>query len=138
MKRLHRTNEDRKIAGVCAGLGEYFELDPVFFRLFFLFSILFGGVGLLAYVVLWILMPLRPGEQPAARGGRRLQLSAQERMIGGVCGGLGEVFELDPILFRAVFLVLAFVGGAGIVLYLVLWLLIPGAATAVRPKARAR
>jgi len=138
MKRLHRTNEDRKIAGVCAGLGEYFELDPVFFRLFFLFSILFGGVGLLAYLVLWILMPLRPGEQPAARAGRRLQLSAQERMIGGVCGGLGEFFELDPILFRAVFLVLAFVGGVGIVLYLALWLLIPGAAPAVRPKARAR
>jgi len=138
MKRLHRTNEDRKIAGVCAGLGEYFELDPVFFRLFFLFSILFGGVGLLAYVVLWILMPLRPGEQGASRGGKRLQLSASERMIGGVCGGLGEFFELDPILFRAAFLVLAFVGGAGIVLYLVLWLLLPGAATAVRPRARAR
>lgn len=40
MKKLHRAAEDRKIAGVCAGLGEYFELDPVFFRLFFLFSIL--------------------------------------------------------------------------------------------------
>jgi phage shock protein PspC (stress-responsive transcriptional regulator) len=139
MKRLHRSTEDRKIAGVCAGLGEYFELDPVFFRLFFLFSILFGGLGLVAYVVLWILMPLRPGEQAAARTGRRLQLSAQERMIGGVCGGLGEFFELDPILFRAAFLVLAFVGGAGIVLYLVLWLLIPGAASApARPRARAR
>lgn len=134
MKRLHRTHEDRKIAGVCAGLGEYFELDPVFFRLFFLFSILFGGLGLVAYVVLWVLMPLRPGEQPAARAGRRLQLSATERMIGGVCGGLGEFFELDPILFRAAFLVLAVVGGAGIVLYLVLWLLIPGPA----PRGRAR
>jgi phage shock protein PspC (stress-responsive transcriptional regulator) len=49
-------------------------------------------------------------------------------MIGGVCGGLGEFFELDPILFRATFLVLAFLGGAGIALYLVLWLLIPGPA----------
>jgi phage shock protein PspC (stress-responsive transcriptional regulator) len=128
MKRLHRTNEDRKIAGVCAGLGEYFELDPVFFRLFFLFSILFGGLGLVAYAVLWCLMPRRPGEQPAARAGRRLQLSAEERMIGGVCGGLGEFFERDPILFRATFLVLAVRGGAGIALYLVLWLLIPGPA----------
>ncbi len=139
MKRLHRTTEDRKIAGVCAGLGEYFELDPVFFRLFFLFSILFGGLGLVAYVALWILMPLRPGEQPAARAGRRLQLSAAERMIGGVCGGLGEFFELDPILFRAAFLVAAFLGGAGIVLYLVLWLLIPGPGQpSARPRARAR
>ncbi|MDH4096490.1 MAG: PspC domain-containing protein [Betaproteobacteria bacterium] len=128
MKRLHRSHEERKIAGVCAGLGEYFELDPVFFRLFFLFSILFGGLGAIAYAMLWILMPLREGAQPAGAAGRRLRLSAKERMIGGVCGGLGELFELDPILFRAAFLVLAFIGGLGILLYVVLWLLIPGPA----------
>lgn len=57
MRRLHRLGEEAKIAGVCAGLGEYFELDPVFFRLFFLFSILFGGLGAIAYVMLWILAP---------------------------------------------------------------------------------
>ena len=124
MKRLHRNVAERKIAGVCAGLGEYFELDPVFFRLFFLFSILFGGLGVIAYLMLWILMPLHEGAQGAAR---RLRLSAQERMIGGVCGGLGEHFELDPILFRAAFLVLAFLGGLGILLYVVLWLLMPAA-----------
>ena len=137
MKRLHRSQDDRKIAGVCAGLGEYFELDPVFFRLFFLFSILFGGLGLVAYVMLWILMPLRGGARPAARAGRTLRLSATERMVAGVCGGLGEFFELDPILFRAAFLVLAFVGGLGVVLYLALWLLIPGAAAAPRRAAHA-
>jgi phage shock protein PspC (stress-responsive transcriptional regulator) len=131
VKRLHRSSEDRKIAGVCAGLGEYFALDPVFFRLFFLFSILFGGLGAVAYVMLWILVPQREGAQPAAAG-KQLRLSAKERMIGGVCGGLGEFFELDPVLFRAAFLVLAFIGGLGILLYLVLWLLIPGAATARR------
>jgi phage shock protein PspC (stress-responsive transcriptional regulator) len=125
MKRLQRSGEDRKIAGVCAGLGEYFELDPVFFRLFFLFSILFGGLGAVAYVVLWILVPLREGAPAAARAAT-LRLSERERMIGGVCGGLGEFLELDPVLFRAAFLVLAVIGGLGIVLYLVLWLLIPG------------
>ena len=128
MKRLHRSSEERNIAGVCAGLGEYFELDPVFFRLFFLFSILFGGLGAVAYVMLWILVPLRAGAQPGAGNGKRLRLSAGDRMIGGVCGGLGEFLELDPVLFRAAFLVLAVVGGLGILLYLVLWLLIPGPA----------
>jgi phage shock protein PspC (stress-responsive transcriptional regulator) len=132
MKKLHRPHEDRKIAGVCAGLGEYFELDPVFFRLFFLFSILFGGLGAVAYVMLWILVPLREGAQPGPGNGKRLRLSAGERMIGGVCGGLGEFLELDPVLFRAAFLVLAVIGGLGILLYLVLWLLIPGAADAAR------
>jgi phage shock protein PspC (stress-responsive transcriptional regulator) len=128
MKKLHRPHEDRKIAGVCAGLGEYFELDPVFFRLFFLFSILFGGLGAIAYVMLWILVPLREGAQSGPGNGKRLRLSAGDRMIGGVCGGLGEFFELDPVLFRAAFLVLAVIGGLGILLYAVLWLLIPGPA----------
>jgi phage shock protein PspC (stress-responsive transcriptional regulator) len=127
LKKLHRSVEARKIAGVCAGLGEYFELDPVFFRLFFLFSILFGGLGALAYVMLWILVPVREGAHPGPGNAKRLRLSASDRMIGGVCGGLGELFELDPVLFRAAFLVLAFIGGLGILLYLVLWLLIPGA-----------
>lgn len=127
MRRLQRIDEESKIAGVCAGLGEYFELDPVFFRLFFLFSIPFGGLGVLAYVVLWILVPLREGAQREARAGRRLRLSAAERMVGGVCGGLGEFFELDPVLFRAAFLVLAFIGGLGILIYVVLWLLLPSA-----------
>jgi phage shock protein PspC (stress-responsive transcriptional regulator) len=130
VKKLHRSLEDRKIAGVCAGLGEYFDLDPVFFRLFFLFSILFGGLGVIAYVMLWILVPSREGAQPGPGNAKRLRLSASDRMIGGVCGGLGELFELDPVLFRAAFLVLAFVGGLGILLYLVLWLLIPGASRA--------
>jgi len=49
MKKLHRFPEDSKIAGVCAGLGDYFDLDPVLFRLFFLVSLLFGGH--LAWVV---------------------------------------------------------------------------------------
>lgn len=139
MKRLHRSSEERKIAGVCAGLGEYFELDPVFFRLFFLFSILFGGLGAVAYVMLWILVPLREGAQPGPGDGKRLRLSAGERMIGGVCGGLGEFLELDPVLFRAAFLVLAVIGGLGILLYLVLWLLIPGpAAKAGEPPSRRR
>jgi phage shock protein PspC (stress-responsive transcriptional regulator) len=49
-----------------------------------------------------------------------------------VCGGLGEFLELDPVLFRAAFLVLAVIGGLGILLYVALWLLIPGPAGAAR------
>ena len=125
MKRLHRSLQDRKIAGVCGGLGDYFDFDPVFFRLFFLFSILFGGLGLVAYLVLWVLVPAQEG---APRAGARLRLSATDRKIAGVCGGLGEYFELDPVLFRAAFLVLVLAGGLGILLYLALWLVVPGPA----------
>jgi len=128
MKKLHRMTQDSKIAGVCGGLGAYFDIDPVFFRLVFLLSILFGGLGAVAYLVMWLMVPAQDG---ARREGSRLRLSATDRKIGGVCGGLGEFFDLDPLLFRVAFVVLAFVGGLGILLYLVLWLVVPGPATPV-------
>lgn len=56
-KQLFRSVTNKKIAGVCGGLGEFFEMDPIFFRAFFLVSLLFGGLGFIIYVVLWILMP---------------------------------------------------------------------------------
>jgi phage shock protein PspC (stress-responsive transcriptional regulator) len=45
------------IAGVCGGLGEYFDVDPLIFRLIFAVMIIFGGTGVLAYIILWILIP---------------------------------------------------------------------------------
>ena len=129
MKKLQRFAEDRKIAGVCGGLGEYFDLDPVFFRLFFLASLLFGGLGALVYLLLWIMVPEKTGAQGEPRPVKRLYLSNSDRKIMGVCGGLGEWLEIDPVLFRVAFILLALVGGLGILVYIVLWLLIPRAPT---------
>ncbi|MCX7124717.1 MAG: PspC domain-containing protein [Gammaproteobacteria bacterium] len=56
-KQLFRSKSNRKIAGVCGGLGDFFEIDPIFFRAIFLVSAIFGGLGLVIYIVLWILMP---------------------------------------------------------------------------------
>ena len=127
MKKLYRLSGEGKLAGVCAGLGEYFDIDPVIVRLLFLFSVFFGGLGMLAYVIMWVLVPLKGGT-PAVPGARaRLHLSATDRKIAGVCGGLGEYFALDPVFFRVGFVVLAFICGAGILLYIVLWLLVPRA-----------
>src|SRR5258708_32114198 len=61
VKKLHRFVEDRKIAGVCGGLGDYFDLDPVFFPLFFLVSLLFGGPRALPYLIPWIMVPPQTG-----------------------------------------------------------------------------
>jgi len=77
---------------------------------------------------MWLMVPAQDG---ARREGSRLRLSATDRKIGGVCGGLGEFFDLDPLLFRVAFVVLAFAGGLGILLYLVLWLVVPGPAMSV-------
>jgi phage shock protein C len=47
------------IAGVCAGLANYFGLDPALVRLVFVLMLLFGGHGLLIYLILWVVMPLQ-------------------------------------------------------------------------------
>jgi len=127
MRKVHRFVADRKIAGICGGLGEYFDLDPVFFRLFFLMSLLFGGIGALVYLILWILVPEK-AVQGEPRPARRLHLSGSDRKLMGVCGGFGEWLDIDPVFFRVAFVLLALAGGLGILLYLVLWLLIPRAA----------
>lgn len=60
-KKLYRVEEGRMICGVCAGVGEYFNVDPTLVRLgFVLFSAL-GGSGLLVYIVAALLMPMKPG-----------------------------------------------------------------------------
>jgi phage shock protein PspC (stress-responsive transcriptional regulator) len=62
-------------------------------------------------------------EQP--QGPRRLYRSRDDRIIGGVAGGLGRYFDVDPILFRIAAVVLTFIGGAGLLLYLAMLLLVP-------------
>ncbi len=57
-KRLHRSRIDKKILGVCGGLGEYFEIDPTLVRLLFVaFALSSAGFGLLLYLLLYLLMP---------------------------------------------------------------------------------
>ena len=55
-KRIRRSN-DKMLAGVCAGLAEYFGIDPVLMRLAFVILGLMGGPGIIIYGVLWIVMP---------------------------------------------------------------------------------
>ena len=55
MKRLYRDTKEGKLGGVCAGIGDYFNLDPVIIRLAFLLLIFAGG--LIAYLIAWIIVP---------------------------------------------------------------------------------
>ena len=61
-KRLYRSREDRMIAGVCGGLGEYFGIDPTLVRLLFVFAALFYGPGILVYLILMLVVPEEPQE----------------------------------------------------------------------------
>jgi phage shock protein PspC (stress-responsive transcriptional regulator) len=56
---LRRSDRSRVVAGVCGGLGEYFGVDPVLFRVLFATSAFFGGVGIIAYLVAWAAIPER-------------------------------------------------------------------------------
>lgn len=63
IKRLYRSGKDKMIAGVCGGIAEYLEIDPVVVRLIWVVASLvphFFGAGLLAYIIAWIVMPRNP------------------------------------------------------------------------------
>ena len=56
---------------------------------------------------------------------RRLYRSQKDRMVGGVCGGLGDFFKVDPIIFRLIFVLMLFGVGSGVLVYIVMMLIIP-------------
>jgi phage shock protein C len=60
-KRLMRSSTDKKIAGVCAGLADYFDMDPTIIRVLWLLLVICGGTGILAYLILWMVLPVAPG-----------------------------------------------------------------------------
>jgi phage shock protein C len=60
IRRLYRSRNERMIAGVCGGLGEYLHTDPTLIRLLFVLFALAGGPGIIAYLVLMIVVPLEP------------------------------------------------------------------------------
>ena len=59
-KRLVRPREGRKIAGVCLGVAEYFDLDVTLVRVLWLITSVMTGIGLLSYPIAWIVMPEEP------------------------------------------------------------------------------
>lgn len=56
-RKFYRSSTDQKIGGVCGGLAEYFDIDPLLVRIAFLVLFFGFGTGLLAYIILWILAP---------------------------------------------------------------------------------
>ena len=62
--RLYRSRSQKMVAGVCGGLGEYFDVDPVLIRLLFVVTTFISGAGILAYIVLWIVVPFEGDDGP--------------------------------------------------------------------------
>lgn len=62
--RLYRSRQNRIIGGVAAGLGEYLNLDPVLIRILFVIVTLLNGLGIVIYIIFWIIVPENDYEQP--------------------------------------------------------------------------
>ncbi len=59
VKKLYLSESDKKIAGVCGGIAEYFGIDPTLVRIGWIIISLLGGAGLLAYIIAWIIIPAK-------------------------------------------------------------------------------
>ncbi len=132
-RRLVRLPADGKISGVCAGLAAYFDVDVALIRLaWVLLSIVPGGIigGIVAYLIAWAIVPDAPGAT-LPRAGRRLERSATNVQIAGVCAGIAEYFNADPTIVRVIWAVLTIMPGAivlGLLAYALAWAIMPRAA----------
>jgi len=57
-RQLYRSEKNKLLAGVCGGLAEYFNQDPTIVRVIFVLLTLFGGPGIILYLVLWLILPM--------------------------------------------------------------------------------
>ncbi len=111
-KKLYRSSRGKILAGVCTGLGEYFEIDPVLIRALFIIALFSGGIGIMLYVVMWIIMPKEEAVLSAPSPPHSSELSETDDSVfcekhrstvvtGLVLVGLGAFFlvsEFFPML----------------------------------------
>jgi len=98
MGNLYRSQKDSMIGGVCGGLGEYLGIDPTFVRLFFvLLALTSSGIGVLIYLLLWIILPLdHPRQQRQEDLGDTVRTGSEE--IADQARAMGE--DLKNIVVR--------------------------------------
>lgn len=95
--RLYRNADDKIIAGVCSGLANYLGIDPVVMRIAF---VLLSGALFWVYILLWIIVPSTSIQSNITK---RLYRSADDRVLGGVCGGLAAYFNISTWVPRLIF-----------------------------------
>jgi len=94
---LRRSTSDRVLAGVCGGLGRHLGVEPVLLRIAAVVLALANGVGVIAYVIAWILIPEEPAGQPVAAA-RAPRQETGRLVLGGALVVLGLVLLLDRIV----------------------------------------
>lgn len=103
-KRLYRSTKDRMVAGVCGGLGEFFDMDPVIWRILFLAGLFAGGAAAVIYIIMAVIVPEEGGatneavDAAAAKVKDVVRQTDRNWLIGLVLLALGVVFLLENIL----------------------------------------
>jgi phage shock protein PspC (stress-responsive transcriptional regulator) len=126
-KKLVRDERRKILGGICAGLGHYFSIDPVWPRV--LFALLaFGSYGglILVYLIMWIVLPASSElqDEPAVK---KMYRDPEKKVLGGVASGIAAFLGTDITVIRLLFVILAVVGGLGFLLYIILWIALPAA-----------
>ena len=99
-KRLYRDEQNKVLGGVCAGIANYLNLDPIIIRILW---ILLFGISFFAYLLLWIAVPSTSVKEV---GGirKRLFRDLDKKVIGGVCAGMSKYFGVQVSIVRVLFL----------------------------------
>jgi phage shock protein PspC (stress-responsive transcriptional regulator) len=134
-RRLYRDTKRKLVGGVLSGIAYYFNIDAlwtrlIFILLFFGVSVLpsIGGFLFIAYILLWIIVPGNDSLKEE-RKVKKMYRNPEGKVLGGVAGGVAAYFGTDVVLIRLLFVALIFAGGTGIILYIILWIILPMAKT---------
>lgn len=142
-KKLYRDENDKVLGGVCSGLAHYFGIDVAVVRIIFVILAISFGFGIIPYLVLWVAVP---SSATMEIGGLRKKLyrDNDDKIIAGVCSGLGNYFGINAWIPRVLFVLpllsfaanwhdfhfvrFAFSPGS-VIIYIILWLVLPEALT---------
>ncbi len=134
-KKLYRDNNRKLLGGVLSGIAYYFNTDPLWIRL--LYVLLFFGVSILpsiagflflAYIILWIVIPASD-ELKEEKKIKKMYRDPDGKVLGGVASGVAAYFGVDVVIIRLLFFVSIFIAGTGLILYIILWIILPEAKT---------
>ena len=112
MRHLYRDRWDKKVAGICGGLGQFLKLDPTVIRLLLVLVCILTAVlpVLILYLIAWMLIPLGPPTY-VELDCKKLYRSTKDRKISGICGGIAETLHIDPTIVRLIVVIALFITG---------------------------
>ncbi len=132
-QKLYRDANRKLLGGVLSGTAYYFHIDPLWTRLIYL--LLFFGVSILpsiavflfaAYVVLWVVVP-ESDNLIEEKKIKKMYRDPDRKVLGGVASGVASYFGIDVVVVRLLFFVSIFFVGSGLILYIILWIILPEA-----------